>query len=128
MVALFALALTAPAFADNFEGDKNDNTISGTDDRDRILGRGGNDKLYGFGGPDRILGGFGNDLIVGGFGEDFLAGGPGDDVIYTGTETQGDKASDEYTCGDGYDIVYVSGQDHASHNNEGDNCEEIRHY
>ena len=127
------LALAAPAFAINQEGTRADETLVGTEDRDNLRGKGGNDRLEGLGGKDKLFGGTGNDTLVGGTGEDYLEGGPGDDVIYTGTETEGDKQADEYSCGDGYDIVYVSGKDHSTHTNtsgapQDNTCEEIRRY
>ena len=83
------------------------------------------DRLYGEDGSDTLNGGDGDDPIVGGEGEDELVGSRGDDTIYTGTEAGGDKVSDEVQCGDGHDVVYLAGQDHASHNLQAGKCEEI---
>jgi hypothetical protein len=50
-------------------------------------------------------------------------------TIYTGTGTEGDRFSDEVRCGGGYEVLYLSGRDHASHNLEAkDTCEEIHNY
>jgi RTX calcium-binding nonapeptide repeat (4 copies) len=120
------LAFAGVALADTFEGTQGNDRIVGTDSLDRIFGNAGNDDLFGRGGNDRIFGQSGNDTIVGGDGEDYLDGGPGDDTIYTGTLTLGDKVADEVRCGNGYDVVYLDGKDHASHTETGDSCEETR--
>lgn len=96
-----------------------DDLAHGLGRSDSLFGNGDNDELYGDEGTDLVNGGTENDLLVGGPGEDELVGSFGDDIIYTGTLEKGrDRASDEYQCGAGEDTVYVSGGDHASHNNQ----------
>jgi Ca2+-binding RTX toxin-like protein len=105
-----------------------DDLARGLDRSDSFFGNAGNDELYGNDGSDFLDGGRGDDLLVGGNGEDELVGSYDDDTIYTGTLTEGDKVSDEVQCGDGYDVVYLSGGDHASHNVQAGKCEEIHQY
>ena len=142
LVALFAGA----AYAVSYEGNGDDNTFIGTPQTDRaimkggndyaegrgrsdsLFGNGDNDELYGDEGSDFVNGGTENDYLVGGTGEDEIVGSYGDDTIYSGTEEAGDKVSDEIQCGAGYDIVFLSGGDHASHNLQAGKCEEINHY
>ena len=71
---------------DRLEGRGGDNTLHGKDETDFLDGGSGNDVLYGMGGNDGyyiwgdgivggLLGGFGSDVIYGGDGGDWLAGG-----------------------------------------------------
>ncbi len=76
---------------------------------------------------DRLYGEDGSDLLNGGDGDD-LIGSRGDDTIYTGTEADGDKTSDEVQCGDGHDVVYLAVGDHSAHNLQAGKCEEINNY
>jgi hypothetical protein len=115
------------------EGDRavmraGDDFARGFGDSDFFFGNAGNDELYGDAGSDLLNGGIGDDLLVGGTREDELIGHDGDDTIYTGTLTEGDRVSDEVQCGAGYDVVYLSGGDHASHNTQAGFCEEIHQY
>lgn len=141
-----ALASAGVAYAGVFEGTRASNHYVGTPKSDRVelyagndtaLGRAGSDKLFGGRGADRLdgedgrdtlLGHAGNDVLVGGPGEDQLFGASGNDTIYTGTLEEGDKESDEISCGDGSeDTVYVSGQDHSGHNIDS-SCENVVSY
>jgi Ca2+-binding RTX toxin-like protein len=69
-----------------FQGDENDNLITGTNLEDR---------LYGYEGFDRLEGGLGNDTLTGGTGDDELVGGAGSDTYV-------------FHLGDGVDTVYDS--------------------
>lgn len=86
--------------------------LCGEDGNDTILGRAGNDSLVGGGNNDDISGDEGDDKIKGGTGTDVITGGPGNDVIRPGMFNQTeDGARDKVRCGDGEDIVYVTGRD-----------------
>ena len=135
--AAYALTFTGTSADEDFVGTPQtdratmkggDDTAQGLGRADSLFGNTGNDELDGGQGTDEVDGGTGNDLLVGGIGEDELVGSDGDDTIYTGTLEDGDKVSDEVQCGDGHDVVFLSGGDHASHNNQRDKCEEINHY
>ena len=65
----------------DIRGNRNDNTLNGTDRNDDIEGNGGNDKLFGFGGNDDLEGGNGNDVLDGGTGSNDLEGGLGNDIF-----------------------------------------------
>ena len=128
-VLALTLAFAGVAYAVNLTGTTGPDRLVGTDGgRDKLEGRGGDDRLFGLGGVDALFGGFGDDLIVAGTGEDYVEAGPGDDVIYTGTRTSGDGQADEYFCGQGHDVIYLSGKDHSSLNQTTDTCEDVRHY
>ena len=144
-VLALTVAFGGVAWAEVFDGDNGVDRYTGTPGPDRVALRGGNDVAFGRGGADKvslgtgadrgygedardkIYGHAGDDLIVGGPGEDELFGAAGDDTIYTGTLAGGDKESDEVSCGEGHDTVYLSGQDHASHNLN-DSCEDVTNY
>jgi Ca2+-binding RTX toxin-like protein len=142
LLALFATAAYAAVFdgtsgADRFTGTPNtdravmkagNDTARGLGKADFLFGNSGNDKLYGGEGSDLLNGGIDSDLLVGGTGEDELVGSYGNDTIYTGPLEDGDKVSDEVQCGDGFDVVYLSGGDHASHNTQAGKCEDINQY
>ena len=86
--------------------------LCGEDGNDTILGRAGNDSLVGGGNSDEISGDEGGDKIKGGKGSDQITGGPGDDIIRPGMFNQTeDGARDKVRCGDGEDVVYVTGRD-----------------
>jgi len=86
--------------------------LCGEDGNDTILGRGGNDALVGGANNDDISGAAGDDKLKGGRGSDVLDGGPGDDVLRPGMFNQTeDGVRDEVRCGDGTDVVYVTGRD-----------------
>ena len=60
-----------------FNGDDNNNIITGLFGNDTINGLGGDDTLIGGAGADIINGGDGNDNIIGGLGADTIDGGTG---------------------------------------------------
>lgn len=112
------LALTAGvAVAKEVRGDRGDNRLVGTINRDVIYGLGGNDTIYALAGNDRVEGNNGNDKISGGQGADRLFGGknadtisgaPGDDVIAgdAGNDTLRAQAGrDRVTGGPGGDFI-----------------------
>ncbi len=61
-------------------GNALDNSISGSDGKDKLTGGAGNDALYGNDDADTLIGGNGNDTLDGGAGADFLQGDAGDDT------------------------------------------------
>lgn len=61
------------------DGDDGNNTLAGTNDRDRIRGFDGDDTLKGRKGDDRLEGGDGKDNLAGGPGVDTMIGGSGQD-------------------------------------------------
>jgi hypothetical protein len=96
----------APLYGQLQYMDVND-TLIGTEGRDRILsgvgddrafgnqgndtlsGEGGNDRVYGSSGDDNIHGGGGNDRLHGGWGKDLLRGGEGEDAfVFYSTPTR----------------------------------------
>ena len=71
------------------DGGPGNDTLLGSDARDRIDGGNGSDLIYGFGGNDRLWGNSGttgyiteHDVIFGGQGADDLIGGPGTNELY----------------------------------------------
>jgi Ca2+-binding RTX toxin-like protein len=149
LVAFFAMLLAASAAyavfdlgtngRDRMVGTPNPDTLMAKGGNDTVIGKGsidelsgqrGKDKVIGNDGADHMDGGSGGDVLVGGDGADNLQAASGNDTIYTGTKADGkDGDSDEVRCGGGYDVVYLSGQDHAAHNVEAkDVCEEIHNY
>jgi len=145
-IGLALLLASGVALAATFDGTQGNDRFIGTPQGDRAVMRAGddlargrgmadflfgnsdNDELYGNDGSDLLNGGTENDLLVGGTGEDELVGSFGNDTIYTGTLTEGDKLPDEVQCGPGFDVVTLSGNDHASHNLQEGRCEEINQY
>ncbi len=61
------------------------NTITGTDDDDKLRGSRGHDRIEGLAGNDRLSGRQGNDVLNGGAGNDHLYGGKGNDFLNGGT-------------------------------------------
>ncbi|WP_418127723.1 Calx-beta domain-containing protein [Variovorax sp. KK3] len=84
-------------------GTAGDDTIFGSDGRDKIHGLGGNDTLTGGGGADQIDGGDGNDVIDGGAGDDQLNGDAGNDTLISGA------GRDTLNGGDGDDLLRDTG-------------------
>ena len=72
-------------------------TITGSEVRNRIDAGGGNDDILGYGGNDTLYGRSGIDDIVGGEGNDFVDGGADDDWV------MGDQGNDRLIGGDGDD-------------------------
>ena len=122
LVAMLTMLVASAAFAVIKIGGPGDDTIYGTLRHDTLVGRGGDDRIFAFAGTDDVFGGRGDDRISAGRGEDFIRGFTGDDILIVG----GDKDSDEIRCGAGYDIVYLSGNDHSANNLAKAACEEIR--
>jgi Ca2+-binding RTX toxin-like protein len=96
LVALF----TTAAYAKNFVGNNQPNTINGTPQRDVIKGLGGSDTLFGHAGDDDIHCRTGNDSISAGKGNDYVRGGKGGDVI------KGLGGSDNISSHAGNDDIY----------------------
>ena len=69
------------AYADELNGNGNDNWMIGDGGNDTVKGGGGNDTLYGSSGDDQLVGGAGNDHLIGGTGNNVLEGGDGADVL-----------------------------------------------
>lgn len=141
-IGLLLMLIAGAAQAAVMVGTGGDNQILGTPRGDNIRAKGGNDVvdslakadfvfgndgldvLSGGDGSDLLNGGDGDDTIVGGDGEDELVGSRGDDTIYSGD----DKLADEVQCGEGHDIVYVSGPDHQAGSLQRAKCEEIKSF
>ena len=98
-----------------FDGDENDNSISGTFANDIINGNAGNDWLYGEEGDDILNGGAGNDRLYGGEGYDILIGGTGNDVMRGGDNH---KDRYEFEIGHGQDTIIDCGHNRYVDNNE----------
>lgn len=90
----------------NINGNKRDNTLTGTQNADVMNGRNGNDKLFGLGGNDTLKGGGGNDTLEGGAGDDRIIGGRGTDTaVFSGNRR-------DYTVTDlGSGLIEISGPD-----------------
>jgi Ca2+-binding RTX toxin-like protein len=76
-----------------------------------FLGTAGNDTLSGTDGRDRLLGLAGDDVLAGGFGDDVLDGGAGNDILYggfSGTQSWAGAGNDTYVFARGYgrDAIY----------------------
>jgi Ca2+-binding RTX toxin-like protein len=103
-----------------YDGNGDNNTITGSFFDDLISGKGGDDVLYGSFGNDLIKGGSGddflfgddgNDTLVGGAGDDALSGGAGDDILNgaKGNDTmEGGLGADQFKGGQGTDTVDYS--------------------
>jgi Ca2+-binding RTX toxin-like protein len=63
------------------KGNGLDNTITGTDNANKLYGLDGNDTLHGGIGADYLAGGNGADTLDGGTGRDVTSGGAGNDVF-----------------------------------------------
>jgi len=66
------------------QGNATNDTITTSDQADRLYGNDGNDTLSGMGGKDRIYGGNGVDKLLGGDSSDVLDGGKGNDRLTGG--------------------------------------------
>lgn len=85
-----------------YEGDKFNNTITGSLLDDDIYGRRGNDYLYGSSGNDRLYGGAGDDFLFGDDGDDILYGAKGNDMM------EGGLGADQFMGGQGIDTADYS--------------------
>lgn len=106
----FALAAST-----DFIQDQVNNTLTGTNKRDklrggdtndRMIGKAGNDHMAGGVGNDHLRGGSGNDKLMGDDGQDLLAGQGGDDHLLGGDSNDiliGDSGADTLTGGAGSD-------------------------
>jgi Ca2+-binding RTX toxin-like protein len=66
-----------------------DDRVFGNQGNDTLSGEGGNDRVYGSSGDDNIHGGGGNDRLHGGWGKDLLRGGEGEDAfVFYSTPTR----------------------------------------
>jgi hypothetical protein len=99
----------------NSNGTSGDDTLTGTEESDRISGRSGDDEIAGGEGADSLDGGSGDDLVLGQEGDDRLRGGSGDDSIDGGEGDDDIKAGsgdDEIAGGEGDDAISTgSGSD-----------------
>jgi Ca2+-binding RTX toxin-like protein len=96
-----------------FNGDNNNNTISGSISADIINGLGGDDTLYGDAGDDTLDGGAGidnlygqdgNDTLIGGIGNDYLDGGLGADT-YVISKADGQDVISNYDTDSSVDTI-----------------------
>ena len=111
MIVCGILFCSSSSFADppkeeinieNINGSKNDDTITGDNDKNILKGNAGDDKISGNAGNDIIYGGTGKDILDGGLdddslyaegGDDTLTGSDGKDLLDGGTsDTLGDTA------------------------------------
>lgn len=119
--AATSILIAAPAMADDYYGDANDNTYYGTWYSDTMYGDSGYDTLYGKHGSDYLYGQWDDDSLYGGKGSDYLDGGYGYDFLYGGTDYARDSlvggpdgdsiqplGSDDVWAGGGSDYIYVS--------------------
>jgi Ca2+-binding RTX toxin-like protein len=95
--AFVALSLSAATvvLAATIVGDASSDTLTGTEQRDRILARAGDDTVNALGaadlvrsgqGADTVDAGRGRDSVHGGAGNDNLNGGPGCDRVFGGAD------------------------------------------
>ncbi|MDE0056706.1 MAG: calcium-binding protein [Defluviicoccus sp.] len=100
-----------------------DQTITGTDDAERLRGAGGDDTISGGGGGDILSGGIGDDRLFGGAGGDMIFGGAGDDVIEGGAERDmlyGNAGNDRLSGGAGDDFLSGGAGDDRLSGGDGD--------
>jgi Ca2+-binding RTX toxin-like protein len=109
--ALAALtAVVGVAIAQPVKGTAGDDTLTGTDQRDRIVGYAGNDTIDALGGFDVIRAGDGNDTVQAGDGHDYVRGGKGDDTLYGGPKGDlifAERGVDTTYGGDGNDDLWA---------------------
>ncbi len=95
-------------------GDKFDNSLTGTAGDDTITGAAGRDTLNGGGGDDRIFGNNGDDILNGGDGDDLLKGARGADSLTSGAGSDvliGGEGADSLTGGAGADVFQFKAAD-----------------
>lgn len=113
VMCVVVLAIMAPAaLAAVFNGDKGNDTYTGTDGPDVIHGKAGNDTLSGGRGNDRMWGEQGSDMLSGGDDSDQLRGGPGADTVDGGEGVDRiwvDLGADTVDAGAGNDTIFVRG-------------------
>ncbi len=98
---------------DTLTGSPNRDIMYGRGGADPLTGQGGKDEMYGGPGGNRLSGAGGNDEMYGGSGNDALKGGSGVDRLYGGSGSDtidggGDAQIDVVDCGDGTDTVIIS--------------------
>ncbi|WP_234461617.1 beta strand repeat-containing protein [Stutzerimonas stutzeri] len=104
------LTLTLTTGAGNSSG-----TVTGNDtisNVENIIGGSGNDSITGSDDFNRLEGGLGNDSLSGGLGNDTLLGGTGDDTLDGGAGNDtliGGAGNDTYIGGSGTDLADFSG-------------------
>jgi ELWxxDGT repeat protein len=84
------------------------NTITGTNEAERLIGTAENDNISGLAGNDTLLGRDGSDTLIGGNGIDSLIGGNGNDTLTGGTGSDilsGNSGNDFLDGGDGNDLL-----------------------
>jgi len=114
---------TVKSLCHRIVGDKANNSLNGTGDRDCIDGLGGDDTIKGGSSNDLINGRDGNDTLYGGDGNDLLNGGIGDDKLNGDNGNDflvGGPGADQFRCGGGSDAILdlIPGED-----NEDGTCE-----
>ncbi len=103
---LFNIAfIRGTRFADNIQGNDDDNELQGGDGEDVLNGLNGNDLLFGGDGNDLLLGFFGNDTLLGGDGTNTLRGEDGNDHLISDALA----AFDNMIGGAGFDLAYFDG-------------------
>ncbi|WP_145991902.1 calcium-binding protein [Neptunicoccus cionae] len=98
-------------------------TLTGTDDGEKISSGGKNDEVFGEGGDDQLLGGGGADSLYGGDDNDTLKGGGGADKLYgdDGDDALvGQGGNDKMFGGDGNDNLKGNGGKDALNGDGGD--------
>ena len=113
VVALAALSLLTAALAmaaPPIKGTDGPDSLTGTDQRDRIVAGPGADTVDAKAGRDRVQAGSGNDIVEaglghdvvrGGYGNDTLNGGPGPDLIFA------QRGVDTVNGGEGNDKLWA---------------------
>jgi hypothetical protein len=112
LVALFTMAVVAPAAAKHFNGSKKANRVVGTKKADSMRLGAGNDRARARGGADRVFGGRGSDRLAGNRGGDRLVGGAGRDRLNGGAgrdRLNGGAGNDRLNAADGRRDVSVRG-------------------
>jgi Ca2+-binding RTX toxin-like protein len=88
------------------KGSRQDDAVSGSDNRDFINTLGGDDTVFGGAGFDRIWGASGRDTLAGGDGRDSILGGLHGDTIKGGLgsdDLSGEEGGDILRGGEGHD-------------------------
>jgi len=89
---------------DTLLGGTGDDFLNGKKGDDTLTGGSGDDTLRGDDGNDALMGGDGNDTLVGSQGSDEIFGGAGDDRLFV------DASDTIIDGGDGFDLVFVTGE------------------
>lgn len=121
LTVVVALAIAAPASAEEWTGTDSANGHAGTSEPDKFYGRGGNDYLTGRAERDALYGEDGSDTLIGGTWNDRLYGGKGNDTLKDNL----DASVDRYYCGPGYDKIYPGANESGVISQIAFDCEEI---